>query len=83
MAVAALPGLARPRYRKLRSHARAAATWLLSPAKPVLANLASIPFTVAGWALLSACAFRFNTTIGLGASGVILMLLERQIADEQ
>lgn len=81
MAIAALPGYVRPRV--LRGHARKLAGRLLSPAKPVLRNLCSIPFTVAGWGLLSAAAFELNTTLGLAVSGVILMLLERQIADEQ
>jgi hypothetical protein len=83
MAVAALPGYVRPRYRMLRGHARKLGARLLNPAKPVLRNLASIPLTVAGWGLLSAAAFEWNLIAGLAATGVILMLLERQIADEQ
>ncbi len=74
------PGAARG---KLAAGAGRLARRLLSPARPVLANVASIPLTVAGWALISACAFAVSTTLGLGASGVILMVLEHQIADEQ
>jgi hypothetical protein len=55
---------------------------VLSPARPALGNLASIPLTVAGWGLVSACAFQAGTTLGLGVSGVVLMVLEHQIADE-
>jgi hypothetical protein len=76
----ARPG--RPLLGRLASEAGRLARRLLSPARPVLGNLASIPFTVAGWALLSACAFQVSTTLGLGAAGVILMVLEHQIADE-
>jgi len=82
MAVSALPGMARPAAARLGGLARAAAAALLAPARPVLANLLAIPFTVAGWGLISACAFQLSTTAGLGVSGVILMVLEHQIADE-
>ncbi len=78
MAIAALPRVARRYAPRLRD----VAARVLSPAKPVLKNLAAIPFTVAGWCLMSACAFQISTTLGLGASAVILMVLEHQIADE-
>ncbi len=78
MAVAAVPGWVMPRAARLGAVVRA----LLTPARPVLANLLAIPFTVAGWGLISACAFGLNTLAGLGVSGVILMVLEHQIADE-
>ncbi len=74
------PGVLRGR---LAAGAGRLARRLAAPARPVLVNLASVPLTVAGWALISACAFQVSTTLGLGASGVILMVLEHQIADEQ
>lgn len=82
MTTAVFPRPGRSILGKLPSAAGRLARRLLSPARPVLANLAAIPFTVAGWALISACAFAVGTTLGLGASGVILMVLEHQIADE-
>lgn len=82
MAIAALPARGMPGFRHLRRQALAAAARLLTPARPVLRNLAAIPFTVAGWGLMSAAAFQVGTTIGLAASGVILMVLEHQIADQ-
>ena len=82
MAVAAIPGFVKPRLARLRRQAPALAARLLRPARPVLANLAAIPFTVAGWGLLSAAAFEWNQRIGLAVTGVILMVLEHQIADE-
>ncbi len=82
MAVAAIPEFVKPRFARLRRQGPALAARLLRPARPVLANLASIPFTVAGWALLSAAAFELSTVAGLAATGVILMVLAHQIADE-
>jgi hypothetical protein len=79
---ASLPRLRGPLARRLASGAGQVARRLLNPAKPALGNLASIPLTVAGWALISACAFQVSTTLGLGASGIVLMVLEHQIADE-
>ncbi len=76
------PGTRRSLLGKLSSEAGRLARRLLSPAKPALGNLASIPLTVAGWALISACAFAVSTVLGLGVSGVVLMVLEHQIADE-
>lgn len=84
MAVAALPARGRRwgQARKLRAHAVAAAARLLTPAKPVLRNLAAIPFTVAGWAMIAAGVFEVSMVAGLICGGVILMVLEHQIADE-
>ena len=82
MAVAAIPGFVKPRFARLRRQVPALAARLLRPARPVLANLAAIPFTVAGWGLLSAAAFGVNLGAGLASTGVILMVLEHQIADE-
>jgi hypothetical protein len=83
MSVAAIPGFVKPRFARLRRQAPLLAARLLTPARPVLRNLASVPFTVAGWGLLSAAAFELNLIAGLACSGVILMVLEHQIADER
>jgi hypothetical protein len=76
----ARPG--RPLLGRLASEAGRLARRLLSPAKPALGNLASIPLTVAGWACVAAGVFAVSTTAGLISGGVILMVLEHQIADE-
>jgi len=83
MAAAAVPGFVKPRLSHLRRQCAAAAARLLSPARPVLRNLAAIPFTVAGWGCISAAVFLASTIAGLAALGVILMVLEHQIADER
>lgn len=84
MAVAAVPSRARrsARWHQIRRGAAGCAARLLSPARPVAANLAAIPFTVAGWGLIAAGVFAVSTVAGLIVSGVILMVLEHQIADE-
>lgn len=73
----ALPGLAR-----LRRKVAAAAARLLTPARPVLRNAAAIPLTIAGWGCVAAAVFELSTIAGLGVLGVILMVVEHQIADE-
>ncbi len=83
MSVAAIPGFVKPRFARFRRQAPLLAARLLTPATPVLRNLASIPFTVAGWGLLSAAAFEVHLIAGLAVTGVILMVLEHQIADER
>lgn len=80
MAVAAFPARAKRSLPRLRLPTTVGK--LLRPVRPVLANLAAIPFTVAGWGLISAAAFQVSTVLGLAAGGVILMVLEHQIADE-
>jgi hypothetical protein len=82
MSVAAIPGFVKPRFARFRRQVPAVAARLLNPARPVLRNLASVPFTVAGWGLLSAAAFEVHLIAGLAVTGVILMVLEHQIADE-
>jgi hypothetical protein len=82
MAIAALPGHMRPRVARLRRAVTAAAARLATPAKPVLRNAAAIPLTIAGWGCVAACVFELNVTAGLGVLGVILMVVEHQIADE-
>lgn len=51
--------------------------------RPVLANLASIPFTVAGMGCLAAAAFQVSVAVGLVSTGVLLVVLEHLIADER
>jgi hypothetical protein len=82
MVTAALPGHVRPRVARLRRAVTAAAARLLTPARPVLRNAASMPLTIAGWGCLAACVFELNTIAGLGALAPILMVLEHQLADE-
>ncbi len=69
--------------RRVRDLARTTVVSALRPAKPVLANLATIPLTVAGFGCLDAAAFMWNTIAGLAAAGVLLIVLEHLIADEQ
>jgi hypothetical protein len=81
-----LPALAGPRLRQRASSVgvwiAAAAGRLLCPVKPVLRNLASIPFTVAGWACIDVGVFQAGTVAGFIVTGVTLMVLEHQIADQ-
>lgn len=60
-----------------------AALWLLRPARPVLANLASVPLHVAGLGCIDAAAFEGNLIAGLVVTGLSLIWLEHVIADEQ
>jgi hypothetical protein len=69
--------------RRVRDLARTTTVRTMRPAKPVLANLASIPLTVAGFGCLDAAAFMWNTLAGLAAAGLLLIALEHMIADEQ
>lgn len=83
MATAALPHPRRAARaeRHLRKFTAAAGRFL-SPAKPVWANLAAIPLTVAGIGCLDATAFLWNFLAGLALTGVSLIVLEAMIADE-
>jgi hypothetical protein len=83
MAVAAIPGYVKPGFARLLRRGNRFVTGLLTPARPVLANLASIPLTVAGWACIDAGMFAANTVAGLIVTGITLMVLEHQIADER
>jgi hypothetical protein len=56
---------------------------LAAPAKPVLANLVSIPLTVLGYACVDIGVFKASTVAGWIVTGVTLMVLEHQIADEK
>jgi hypothetical protein len=68
---------------RTRLHGLAAAVRRqLSPARPVLANLAGIPLTVAGLGCLDAAAFWWSTAAGLAVACPVLIWLEHLIADE-
>ena len=54
----------------------------ITPAKPVAANLAKIPLTVAGLGCIDASFFLWSLIGGLVATGVTLMLVEHMIADD-
>lgn len=68
----------RPQLRKL---ARAAAR-RLAPVRPVAANLASVPLTVAGLASIDFAAFHLAHGWGWLVTGLSLMWLEHVAADE-
>lgn len=69
----------------LRVRNAAQAVWkrALSPAKPVLANLGSIPLTVIGLACVDFAAFHYIHMIGWAVTGASLFILEHLIADER
>lgn len=87
MAVVTAPGGARWLPGKA-ARARAAgqlrrlAARLLRPARPVLANLASMPLTAAGLGLFDYSVFRIGVTAGCMVTAGSLVLLEHLIADE-
>ncbi len=56
---------------------------ILNLAKPVLANLASIPLTVAGTACIDIGVFTANVVAGWIVTGISLVILEHLLADEQ
>jgi hypothetical protein len=62
--------------------ARTVAGRLLAPARPVLANAAQIPLTIAAYGCLASAAFLFDTLVGLASTAVLLIVLEHQLADE-
>lgn len=47
----------------------------------MLDNARQIPLTIVGWASITTAVFLFSTVIGLIVLGVVLMILEHQIAD--
>lgn len=65
-------------FRVLRN----AAEKLMTPAKPVLVNLASIPLTVAGIGLIDVGVFYASTIAGFIITGITLIVLEHLAADE-
>jgi hypothetical protein len=66
----------------LLKRARAAAVRLARPARPVLANAASMPLTVAAYGLLATAATEWNALAGMACTAVLLIVLEHQLADE-
>lgn len=73
--------LARRGRPRLRSVSRAASR-LVKPVRPVAANLASVPLTVAGLGCMDFAAFHLAHGWGWLVTGVSLMWLEHVIADE-
>jgi hypothetical protein len=69
---------ARPRLQALsRSIAR-----MVKPARPAIANVASMPLHVAGLGCIDFAAFHWAHSWGWLVTGVSLMWLEHVIADE-
>lgn len=52
------------------------------PVKPVLRNLASVPFTLAGAACIDIGVFKANVVAGWIVTGISLIVIEHIIADE-
>lgn len=83
MVTAAVPGAsARRPLRRWLDDAAVRVSRFLSPAKPVLKNLASIPLTTAGLGCADAAFWHLGTFWGLLITAVSLVLLEHLIADE-
>jgi hypothetical protein len=72
----------RPRWRALARTATRAVTRFLAPARPVAANLASVPLHVAGLGCTDFAAFHLAHGWGWLAAGLSLIWLEHVIADE-
>ena len=72
----------RPRIRPLARAAVRVAARLLAPARPVAANLASVPLHVAGLASIDFAAFHWAHSWGWLVTGVSLIWVEHVIADE-
>lgn len=72
----------RPAHVFLTRKVKAAALSASHAARPVLANLLSIPLTVAGIGCIDAACFAGNLIAGLAVTGVSLIVLEHLIADE-
>ncbi len=72
----------RPRVRPLARAATRVAARLLTPARPVAANLAAVPLHVAGLASIDFAAFHLTHGWGWLVTGVSLIWLEHVIADE-
>lgn len=77
-----LPGRLRVLSGRFLSARAAAARRLLRPARPALANLASMPLTAAGIGLADYAVFRIGVTAGCMVTAVSLAVLEHLIADE-
>lgn len=73
--------------RKMRTsavmkHARSFLSKILSPARPALTNLISIPLTVAGIGFIDTGVFIASAIAGWIVTGISLLILEHMIADE-
>lgn len=77
-----LPGRLRVRAGRFLTGWAAAAGQRLRPARPALANLASMPLTAAGLGLFDYGVFRLGVTAGCMVTAGTLVLLEHLIADE-
>jgi hypothetical protein len=80
------PAVLRARGRRpFRAHRAVAvlAGCLVRPHRAALANLASMPLTVAGAACINIGVFTASVIAGWIVTGVSLVLLEHLIADEQ
>jgi hypothetical protein len=77
-----LPGRLRVLSGRFLAARAAAAGRLLRPARPALANLASMPLTAAGLGLFDYGVFRLGVTAGVMVTAGSLVLLEHLIADE-
>lgn len=70
------------RTSAVMTHARKFFAKILSPARPALLNLVSIPLTVAGIGFIDTGVFIASTVAGWIVTGVSLLVLEHMIADE-
>jgi hypothetical protein len=82
-AVTAAPSRRSVLAHRLQGFAVAAAVRLVTPHKAVLANLRSIPLTVAGVAAIDFAAFHLAHGWGWLVTGVLLVVVEHLIADER
>jgi hypothetical protein len=85
VAVVTAPGRRLGRTARSRVAGQLRKAWrsrFLRPAKPVLANLASVPLTVAGLGCADFAAFHLAHGWGWLVTGASLMWLEHVIADE-
>ncbi len=72
----------RMRTSAVMKRARNLLAVILSPARPALANLISIPLTVAGIGFIDTGVFLASAIAGWIVTGVSLLVLEHMIADE-
>ena len=77
------PGRLRQFATVLRATSAAVVTRAFTPARPAFANLAKIPLTATGVALIDFAAFHVTHSLGWLVTGVSLFLVEHLIADER
>jgi hypothetical protein len=70
-------------WRGLFSGLRRGGAAMVRPHRAALSSLAGMPLTVAGFGCLDAAAVWWNPVVGLASAGVLLIVLELMIADEQ